>query len=112
MFTVTHKLSRIEATTMKLIKIPFKIIALPMIMLIWLTCFLAKAITHISCYVVGPFMLLVGIILVVMLTKSRWTDVAICGGIEAFCLIVLFGVTWMVANMEDLNALLIRFVQS
>ena len=112
MFTVTHKLSRIEATTMKLIKIPFKIIALPMIMLIWLTCFLAKAITHISCYVVGPFMLLVGIILVVMLTKSRWTDVAICGGIEAFCLFVLFGVTWMVANMEDLNALLIRFVQS
>ena len=57
-------------------------------------------------------MLLVGIILVVMLTKSRWTDVAICGGIEAFCLFVLFGVTWMVANMEDLNALLIRFVQS
>ena len=28
------------------------------------------------------------------------------------CLLALFGVTWMIANMEDLNALLIRFVQS
>ena len=97
---------------MKLIKIPFKLIALPFILLIWFACFIAKAVTHISCYVVGPFMLIVGIILIVMLTKARWTDVAICGGIEAFCLVVLFGVTWLIANMEDLNALLIRFVQS
>ena len=100
------------ATTMKLMKIPFKLIALPVIALIWLVCLIAKVVTHISCYVVGPFMLIVGIILIVMLTKSRWNDVAICGGIEVFCLIVLFGVTWMIANMEDLNALLIRFVQS
>ena len=100
------------ATTMKLMKIPFKILALPVIALIWLTCFLAKAVTHISCYVIGPFMLLVGIILIVMLTKSRWADVGICGAIEGVCLLALFGVTWMIANMEDLNALLIRFVQS
>ena len=97
---------------MKLIKLPFKILALPLIALIWLTCFIAKAATHIFCYIIGPFMLIVGIILVVMLTKSRWTDVGICGAIEAFCLIALFGVTWMIANMEDLNALLVRFVQS
>ena len=101
-----------EAMTMKLMKIPFKILAIPFIAVIWFVCFMAKAVTHISCYVVGPFMLLVGIILIVMMTKSRWKDVAICGGIEAFCMIALFGVTWMIANMEDLNALLIRFVQS
>ena len=97
---------------MKLIKLPIKILALPLIVLIWFICFMAKAITHISCYIVGPFMLIVGIILIVMLTKSRWTDVGICGAIEGLCLLVLFGVTWMIANMEDLNALLIRFVQS
>ena len=100
------------AWAMKLIKIPFRILALPVIALIWLTCFLAKAVTHISCYVIGPFMLFVGIILIVMLTKSRWADVGICGAIEGVCLLALFGVTWMIANMEDLNALLIRFVQS
>ena len=97
---------------MKLIKIPFKILALPAIVLLWLVCLIAKAATHISCYVIGPFMLLVGIILIVMLTKSRWTDVGICGAIEGLCLLALFGVTWMIANFEDLNALLIRFVQS
>ena len=101
-----------EAMTMKLMKIPFKILAIPFIAVIWFVCFMAKAVMHISCYVVGPFMLLVGIILIVMMTKSRWKDVAICGGIEAFCMIALFGVTWMIANIEDLNALLIRFVQS
>ena len=97
---------------MKLIKIPFKILALPVIMLIWLVCFFAKIATHISCYVIGPFMLFVGIILIMMVTKSRWTDVAICGSIEALSLIALFGVAWVIAGFEDLNAMLITFVQS
>ncbi len=97
---------------MKLIKLPFKILVLPVIALIWLVCLIAKAVTHLSCYVIAPFMLVIGIVLISMLFKHRWTDVGILGTVEVLCLVLLFGVTWMIANMEDLNALLIRFVRS
>lgn len=97
---------------MKAVKFLFKLIALPIIAVIWLTCFIAKAATHISCYVFGPLMLLIGIILVVFLCQQNWLSVGVCGAVELACLVVLFGTTWMIANMEDLNALLIRFVHS
>lgn len=97
---------------MKVIKLFLKLIALPIIAVIWLACFLAKAATHISCYVFGPFMLLIGIILLVFLFQKNWTSVGVCGAVELACLVVLFGTTWMIANMEDLNAVLIRFVHS
>ncbi|MCR5431378.1 MAG: hypothetical protein K6E95_02360 [Lachnospiraceae bacterium] len=97
---------------MKFIKLPFKILALPLIAMIKLFCILAKVIVHISCYIISPFMILVGIILLVMLSKERWTDVGVCGAIEGLCLIALFGVTWVIAHMEDLKSLLVKFVMS
>ncbi|MCR5311312.1 MAG: hypothetical protein K6E32_07870 [Lachnospiraceae bacterium] len=97
---------------MKLIKFPLKVLVLPIIAALCLAYLLAKAITHISCYILGPFMLFIGIILVVMFTKSRWTDVGICGGIEVACLIALFGAAWIIVHIEDINSALIRFVQS
>ena len=97
---------------MRLIKLPLKILALPLIVLIKVVCIIAKVLTHISCFIISPFMIIVGIILLVMLSQERWTDVWACGAIEGVCLVALFGVTWMIANMEDLNALLVRFVMS
>ena len=97
---------------MKLIKLPLKILALPLIVLIKLVCIIAKLVTHLTCYIISPIMILVGIILLVMLSQERWTDVWACGAIEGICLVALFGVTWMIANMEDLNRLLLRFVMS
>lgn len=97
---------------MKVIKFLFKIIALPIIAVIWLTCFLAKVATHLGAYVLAPVMILAGIILVIFLFQKKWPSVGVCGIVEGACLVILFGVTWMIANLEDLNAVLIRFVQS
>ena len=71
---------------MKLIKLPLKILALPLIVLIKLVCIIAKVITHLTCYIISPVMILVGIILLVMLSQERWTDVWACGAIEGICL--------------------------
>ena len=97
---------------MKLIKLPLKILALPLIVMIKLVCIITKVVTHLTCYIISPVMILVGIILLVMLSQERWTDVWACGAIEGICLVALFGVTWMIANMEDLNRLLLKFVMS
>lgn len=97
---------------MKLIKLPLKLIILPLIAIIWLVCLLAKAATHIACYIIGPLMLLIGVFIAILLFEKFWPGVWSCCALEAACLILLFGTTWMVANMEDLNACLVRFVHS
>jgi len=97
---------------MKLIKLPFKILTLPLIAIVWLASLILKAVTYISTYFFGPVMLITGIVLVVMLFKQRWLDVGICGAIEGACFLILFAAAWMIANMQDLNAFFIRFLQS
>ena len=97
---------------MKLIKLPFKILAIPLIAITWLACLILKAATYVSAYFFGPVMLITGIVLVVMLFKQRWFDVGICGAIEGACFLILLAAAWMIANMQDLNAFLIRFLQS
>ena len=97
---------------MNLIKIPFKIIALPLIAVIWLICFVAKVVAHISCYILGPIMFVSLGIIVWMTLEQNWMN---CIGfivVEATCALLLFGTAWMIANMQDINHLLIRFVQS
>ena len=97
---------------MKFIKLPFKILTLPLIAIVWLASLILKAVTYISTYFFGPVMLITGIVLVVMLFKQRWLDVGICGAIEGACFLILFAAAWMIANMQDLNAFFIRFLQS
>ena len=97
---------------MKLIKLPFKILAIPLIAITWLACLIVKVATHISAYFFGPVMLITGIVLAIMLFKQRWFDVGICGAIEVACFLILLAAAWMIANMQDLNAFLIRFLQS
>lgn len=97
---------------MRILKIPAKIIIAPVIAAIWLVCLIGKVATHLSCYIFGPVMLIIGIILIIMAFNLKWINVAVCGGLELACLAVLFGAAWMIANLEDLNALLIRFEKS
>jgi NADH-quinone oxidoreductase subunit A len=96
---------------MKLIKIHFKIIAMPLIAFIWLICFAAKTAANISCYILGPIMFITFGIIIWMAIAQNWLS---CIGflvVEATCALLLFGSTWMIANMQDINRLLIRFVQ-
>lgn len=96
----------------KLIKLPFKILALPVIAALFLICLLGKAATHLSAYFFGPVMLIMLIAIIVFATKARWQDCAIFGGAEVLCLVLLFGTTWIILNLEDLRKWLCKFVCS
>lgn len=98
--------------TMKLIKLPFKIIAFPVIALLWLVAMLAKVTVKIACYIAGPVMLLLFGLIIYVITKQRWNDLLILGCMEGICILILFGVTWMIANVQDVNELLIEFIKS
>jgi hypothetical protein len=97
---------------MKLIKLPFKVIAFPLVALLWLVGLLAKATVKIACYVVGPVMLFLFGLIIYVVSKQQWNHLILLGGMEAFCLLLLFGVTWMIANVEDVNGMLIEFIKS
>lgn len=45
---------------MKLVKLPFKILALPVMLVLGALGLIAKLATNLSCYIVGPFMLFFG----------------------------------------------------
>lgn len=96
----------------KLIKLLFKILALPIIAVLFLVCLLGKAATYVSAYFFGPVMLIVLIAIIVFATKARWTDCAIFGGVELACLVAIFGTTWVILNLEDLRKWLCEFVCS
>ena len=97
---------------MKLIKLPFKVIAFLLVASLWLIGLLAKAMVKIACYIVGPVMLFLFGLIIYVVSKQQWNHLILLGGMEAFCLILLFGVTWMIANVEDVNGMLIEFIKS
>lgn len=97
---------------MNIIKLPFKIILLPVIAVIYLVCKLIKAATHISCYLVGPLMVLVAILGILLAVSGRWRDGLIFGAIGAAAFAALFIITMIVCHVEDFNGLLVKFVRS
>lgn len=76
---------------MKLMLLPIKLIALPIMLLLLICSLLGKAVTNISAYVVGLFMLVVFLIGVYCLWQHRWTDLAIMVVIEALTFALQFG---------------------
>lgn len=101
-----------EALMNKLVKIPVKIIFLPLIALITPVILLAKAATHVSCYVIGPALLVSVILAVVFGINRDWLGIGLCAGVNAVMLIVLFGTAWLIANMEDAKENMIGFLHS
>lgn len=97
---------------MKLIKLPVKIILLPIIAIIFLVCKLIKVLTHLSCYIVGPGMLLILFLIIIMAMGGRWKDCLIFGSVGAGAFLTLFLITVIVCHVEDLNEHLVNFVRS
>lgn len=96
---------------MKLIKLPFKLIAYVLIVTIGLTMLMIKALISLSTYVLGPFMLfLIGCCIFVMV-KGFWTQLIILGALLVLCVLALFCATWVLIFLEAVNNNLKGFVR-
>lgn len=97
---------------MKLVKLPFKILALPVMLVLGVLGLIAKLATNLSCYIVGPFMLFLvgcGIYTIVM---QLWNQVAILAVLLLGCVGMLFGASWLIVFLESVNGRLADFVHS
>lgn len=97
---------------MWLLKLPFKILALPVILLLGGFWVLGKIVTNLSAFVVGLFMLIILLVGIFCAWQSQWGNVAFLIAVEFACLILQFTVMWLVDISGEINGKLMRFFYS
>ena len=70
--------------TMKLIKLPLKVLALPFIFVFALAAVLVKAVNNLSSYVMGPLILFILGCGIYSAIQQMWRSVAILAVLEVF----------------------------
>ena len=97
---------------MKLEKLPFKILALPVMLVLGALGLIAKLATNLSCYIVGPFMLFLGGCCVYAIVMQLWSQLAILVVLLLGCVVMLFGASWIIVFLENTTGRLTGFICS
>ena len=93
---------------MWLLKLPFKIIALPVILLLGVFWVLG----NLSAFVVGIFMLFIFLVGIFCAFQGQWGNVAFLIGVEVACLVLQYGAMMIVDISGSINGALVRFLHS
>ena len=97
---------------MKLVKLPFKILALPVMLVLGALGLIAKLVTNLSCYIVGPFMLFLGGCCVYTIVMQLWNQLAILAVLLLGCVVMLFGASWLIIFFENVTGRMAGFIRS
>lgn len=83
-----------------MIRLIKKMISIPMLLLLGILMLVSKLISKLYC--LGAGFVLVPLIICVLLAiiTTQWTAVAIFGSILAACIIILFGMGWIMFQIE------------
>ena len=95
-----------------LIKFPFKLLFLPLMIVCASLSLLAKLFSNLSGYILSPLILFVFGCGVYTVIAQQWNHVVILGIIELFCVSALFGSVLMETVFDWFYAVLKGFVQS
>ena len=95
---------------MRLVKLPFKILAFPLMLLLGTLGLTMKLVINLSCYIIGPFMsFLIGCI-IYSIVMQLWIQTTILAILLLGCVVILFGASWMIVFLEDVNGRVTDFV--
>ena len=94
---------------MWLLKLPFKILALPVILLLGVFWVLGKIMTNLSAFVVGIFMLFIFLVGVFCAFQGQWGNVAFLIGVEVACLVLQYGAMMIVDISGSIKGALVGF---
>ena len=81
---------------MRLLKLPLKLLALPLMLALYTFHIIGKLASNLSAYVVGLFMLVVLACVIYQVCVHDWMNVAILFGVEAVCVALQFSVMFLV----------------
>lgn len=80
---------------MKLLKLPLKLLALPLMLVLYVFYYIGKLLSNISAYVVGLFMLVILVCGLYQMWLRAWLNVAILTGVEVACVALQFSVMFL-----------------
>ena len=95
-----------------LIKLPFKLLFLPLMIVCAGLSLLAKLCSNLSGYILSPLILFVFGCGVYTVISQQWNQVVILGIIELLCISALFGSVLMETVFDWFYAILKGFIQS
>lgn len=81
---------------MRLLKLPLKLLALPLMLVLYTFHIIGKLASNLSAYVVGLFMLVVLVCGIYQVCVHDWMNVAILFGVEAVCVALQFSAMFLV----------------
>ena len=97
---------------MKFIKLPFKLLALPIILILMAAVLLIKLVTNLSAYVMGPLMLFILGCGIYSAVQQMWTSVAILVVLEILCVAAMFFAVVIETALNGMKDSLVGFVHS
>lgn len=97
---------------MKLIKLPFKLIAYLLIAIVCVITLIVKVLVNLSTYVLGPFMLFLIGCCIFVTVKGFWSQLLILGTLLILCVLSLFCAAWILLFLESANENLKGFIRS
>lgn len=97
---------------MKLIKLPFKLIAYLLIAIVCVLTLIVKVLVNLSTYVLGSFMLFLIGCCIFVIVKGFWSQLFILGTLLVLCVLSLFCAAWILLFLESANENLKGFVRS
>ena len=95
---------------MKLVKLPFKIFALPVMLVFGALLLIVKLATNLSCYIVLTFMLFLSSCCVYAIVMRLWSQLGILAVLLLGCVVMLFGASWIIVFLENTTGRLSDFV--
>ncbi len=96
----------------KLLKLPLKLLALPLIILCSVGHWLMYIVNRLSAYVCGTPLLFILGCGIYSLIQQKWTHFWILTGLEIGCLFLLFAAVWLEAILDDMTRSLTEFLHS
>lgn len=95
-----------------MIKLFFKIILLPVLLIVNILYLLANLFMNLSSYVIGLLLLLLASCGIFCIVKAMWTSLALLGGMGLIAFMVIFMMVWAVVKIETLGNFLRDWIWS
>ena len=81
---------------MRLLKLPLKLLALPLMLALYALHIVGKLASNLSAYVIGLFMLVILVCGIYQVCIREWLNVAVLLGVEAVCVAIQFSAMFLV----------------
>lgn len=97
---------------MRLLKLPLKLLALPLMLILYTIHIVGRLASNLSAYVIGLFMLAVFICGAVQVIQHEWLNAAILFGVEIICMALQFSAMFLAELAGEWAGSLAAFLRS